>query len=56
MAGYWRAMAMPYHETMERLGGDLYARKVTIEYEASARYDDVLLSLDDAPELVAVQV
>ena len=40
VAGYWRAMAMPYHETMERLEGDLYARKATLEYLASARYDD----------------
>jgi YbgC/YbaW family acyl-CoA thioester hydrolase len=42
VAGYWRAMAMPYHATMERLGGDLYARKAMLEYEASARYEDVL--------------
>jgi YbgC/YbaW family acyl-CoA thioester hydrolase len=41
VAGYWRAMAMPYHEAMELLQGDLYARKATVEYEASARYDDV---------------
>lgn len=42
MAGYWRAMALPYAETMEYLGGDLYVRKATLEYEGSARYDDVL--------------
>jgi YbgC/YbaW family acyl-CoA thioester hydrolase len=42
MAGYWRAMAMPYHETMARLQGDLYVRKATVEYLASARYDDLL--------------
>jgi YbgC/YbaW family acyl-CoA thioester hydrolase len=40
VAGYWRAMAMPYHETMEALQGDFYARKATLEYEASARYDE----------------
>jgi len=40
MSGYWRALAMPYHETMERLQGDLYVRKATLEYEGSARYDD----------------
>jgi YbgC/YbaW family acyl-CoA thioester hydrolase len=40
VAGYWRAMAMPYHETMHALAGDFYARKATLEYEASARYDD----------------
>jgi YbgC/YbaW family acyl-CoA thioester hydrolase len=42
VAGYWRALAMPYHETMERLQGDLYVRKATLEYEASARYDEQL--------------
>ncbi len=42
MAGYWRALAMPYHETMAGLGGDLYVRKATLEYLASARYDDLL--------------
>jgi YbgC/YbaW family acyl-CoA thioester hydrolase len=40
VAGYWRALAMPYHDTMVYLGGDLYARKATVEYAASARYDD----------------
>jgi YbgC/YbaW family acyl-CoA thioester hydrolase len=42
VAGYWRAMAMPYHETMAYLDGDLYVRKATLEYLASARYDDNL--------------
>jgi len=42
VAGYWRAMAMPYHETMAFLDGDLYVRKATLEYLASARYDDTL--------------
>jgi YbgC/YbaW family acyl-CoA thioester hydrolase len=42
VAGYWRAMAMPYHETMEALQGDLFVRKATLEYEASARYDERL--------------
>ncbi len=40
VAGYWRAMALPYHETMEALEGDLYVRKATLEYLGSARYDD----------------
>ncbi|HET9820376.1 MAG TPA: YbgC/FadM family acyl-CoA thioesterase [Burkholderiaceae bacterium] len=40
VAGWWRAMAMPYHETMEAFQGDFYVRKATVEYEASARYDD----------------
>ena len=42
MAGYWRAMAMPYQGTMEYLQGDLYVRKASLEYEGSARYDDLL--------------
>jgi len=41
VAGYWRAMAMPYHETMQALAGDFYVRKATLEYLASARYDDL---------------
>lgn len=42
IAGYWRALAMPYAQTMEALGGDLFVRKATLEYEGSARYDDML--------------
>lgn len=42
MAGYWRALALPYHDAMEQLQGDLYVRKATLEYLGSARYDDVL--------------
>ena len=41
IAGYWRALAMPYHETMQALAGDMFVRKATIEYEGSARYDDL---------------
>jgi len=39
---YWRALALPYEATMQRLGGDLYVKKAVAEYHASARYDDVL--------------
>jgi YbgC/YbaW family acyl-CoA thioester hydrolase len=42
VAAYWRALALPYAQTMDYLGGDLYVRKATLEYEGSARYDDVL--------------
>ena len=42
VGGYWRSLAMPYHETMEMLEGDLYVRKATLEYLASARYDERL--------------
>jgi len=42
VAGWWRALAMPYHDTMQALQGDFYVRKATLEYEASARYDEQL--------------
>ncbi|MBQ0942330.1 YbgC/FadM family acyl-CoA thioesterase [Ideonella sp. 4Y16] len=42
VAGYWRALALPYHATMDALGGDLYVRKATLEYHASAEYDDAI--------------
>ncbi len=42
VADYWRAMALPYEEAMHLLGGDLYVKKATVEYHASARYDDQL--------------
>ena len=41
VAGWWRAMAMAYHETMEAMQGDFYVRKATLEYLGSARYDDL---------------
>jgi len=39
---YWRSLAMPYAETMHQLGGDLYVKKASIEYHASAEMDDFL--------------
>ena len=42
IADYWRALALPYEEAMQSLEGDLYVRKATIEFNASARVDDVL--------------
>jgi YbgC/YbaW family acyl-CoA thioester hydrolase len=42
LAGYWRALALPYAATMVALGGDLFVRKATLEYQSPARYDDVL--------------
>jgi YbgC/YbaW family acyl-CoA thioester hydrolase len=42
MAGYWRANAMPYAQTMEHFDGDLFVRKASVEYLGSARYDDLL--------------
>lgn len=42
IADYWRALALPYEESMAQLEGDLYVRKATIEFHASARMDDSL--------------
>lgn len=42
ISDYWRALALPYEAAMQRLGGDLYVKKSTLEYHASARYDDQL--------------
>jgi YbgC/YbaW family acyl-CoA thioester hydrolase len=39
---YWRALALPYTEGMSALGGDLYVKKASIEFHASARMDDRL--------------
>ena len=42
MGDYWRALACPYEVAMQQLGGELYMKKVGVEYHASARYDDQL--------------
>ncbi len=42
VADYWRALALPYEEAMHKMGGDLYVKKGMLEYNASAKYDDVL--------------
>ena len=42
VAGYWRALALPYAETMAQLEGDLFVRKASVDYLGSAKYDEVL--------------
>ncbi|MFN3861105.1 MAG: YbgC/FadM family acyl-CoA thioesterase [Roseateles sp.] len=42
VSGYWRALAIPYAQTMKSLGGDLYVRRAMLDYRGSARYDDRL--------------
>ena len=42
IADYWRALALPYSQAMDLLGGDLYVKKATLEYHASAHFDDRL--------------
>jgi YbgC/YbaW family acyl-CoA thioester hydrolase len=42
VSGYWRAMALPYADTMAQLQGDLFVKKATVDYHASAHCDDLL--------------
>jgi len=42
VSDYWRSLALPYEQTMHDLGGDLYVVKSSLEYKASAVYDDLL--------------
>ena len=42
MSEYWRALALPYEASMLALGGEMYVKKATVEYHASARLDDTL--------------
>jgi YbgC/YbaW family acyl-CoA thioester hydrolase len=42
VSDYWRSLAQPYEQTMHDLGGDLYVVKSSLEYKASAVYDDLL--------------
>lgn len=39
---YWRSLALPYEAGMQQLGGEIFLKKVSAEYHASARVDDVL--------------
>jgi YbgC/YbaW family acyl-CoA thioester hydrolase len=42
VAGLWRAMALPYEATLRHFDGDLFVRKATLEYHASAIFDETL--------------
>lgn len=42
VADYWRALALPYEEITQRYGGDMFVRKATLEFHASAQYDDLV--------------
>lgn len=39
---YWRTLGLPYEDAMAQLGGELYLKKTTLEFNASARMDDQL--------------
>ena len=42
VSDYWRALALPYEEAFAQLGGELYVKKASVEFHASARLDDTL--------------
>lgn len=42
MSDYWRALALPYDVAMHTLGGELYVKKASLEFHASAHADDQL--------------
>jgi YbgC/YbaW family acyl-CoA thioester hydrolase len=42
MADYWRALALPYEDSMHAMQGDVYVKKAGVEFHASARLDDQL--------------
>jgi len=43
VAEYWREIGLPYPEGyVDRYACDLYLRKASLEYQGSARYDEVL--------------
>ena len=42
MTEYWRALALPYEAGMQALDGEVYLKKASVEYHASARLDDLL--------------
>jgi acyl-CoA thioester hydrolase len=39
---YWRAIGYPYPDELVKHGTDLYVVKASVEYHASALYDDML--------------
>lgn len=42
LAEYWRALSLPYEASLSSCGGDLYVKKASLEYFASAHWDDEL--------------
>jgi YbgC/YbaW family acyl-CoA thioester hydrolase len=42
VTAYWGRLALPYETAFHILGGELYVKKATLEYHASARMDDDL--------------
>lgn len=42
VTAYWGRVALPYETAFHKLGGELYVKKATLEYHASALMDDDL--------------
>jgi YbgC/YbaW family acyl-CoA thioester hydrolase len=42
LGAWWRALALPYEETLTALDGDLFLRRAALDYEAPAHYDEAL--------------
>lgn len=42
VTGYWRALALPYADTAQRLGGEFFVRRSTLDHRRPARFDDLL--------------
>jgi len=42
IAQYWRELALPYELTLKTLGGDLFVKKASLEYNGSAYFDETL--------------
>ncbi len=42
VSDYWRALALPYEESMRQLDGDLYVKKATVEFHASAHLEELI--------------
>lgn len=39
---YWRALALPYTDTMAHLGGEVFLRSTRVDFHAPARLDDTV--------------
>lgn len=42
LSDYWRAQALPYEDTLSAMGGDLYLKRASVEYHASAQMEEIL--------------
>jgi len=42
ISGYWSHLALPYETAFQALGGEMYVKKATVQYHASALMDDNL--------------